>query len=48
MIETLKISDDNNIVRLGMRKVVDSKGQPLNVDDIVLFDNDEKAVLNDL
>ena len=26
MIETLKISEDNKVVRLGMRKVADSKG----------------------
>lgn len=47
MIETLKISEDNQVVRLGMRKVADSKGSPLHVDNIVLYDSDEKAVLND-
>lgn len=30
-----------------MRKVADSKGSPLHVDNIVLYDSDEKAVLND-
>ena len=47
MIETLKISEDNQVVRLGMKKVADSKGSPLHVDNIVLYDSDEKAVLND-
>lgn len=47
MLETLKISQDNKVVRLGKRKVKDQKGKQFDVDNIVLHDNDEKAVLND-
>lgn len=47
MIETLKISEDNKIARVSKRKVKGLKGQEIDVENIVLHDNDEKAVLND-
>lgn len=47
MLETLKISQDNKIVRVSKRKVKNEKGDEIDIDNIVLHDNDTKAVLND-
>jgi hypothetical protein len=47
MLETLKISEDNKIARVSKRKVKNEKGDEIDIENIVLHDSDEKAVLND-
>ena len=47
MLETLKISEDNKIARVSKRKAKNEKGDEIDIENIVLHDSDEKAVLND-
>ena len=46
-MEKSKISEDNKIARVSKRKVKNEKGDEIDIENIVLHDSDEKAVLND-